>query len=265
MRGGAQSHLLRCTYRDPQGGTEQEGFFVTKFQNNPQHVRILANELLCFRLARHLQLPVPEAEQVEVSGELLEKTPDLHMEMPQGSVGCTPGIHFGSRYPGDPRRVAVFEFVPDSTLDRLENLQQFRGMLLFDQWTCNVDARQAIFVRAPSAGKYQALMVDQGFCFNDGMWNFPDSPLHGLYHRRRVYAGVTGWDSFEPWFTWLREMPMDTLDRIYREVPTEWYGGEQDALECLLEKLSKRRKLVPELITAVRKSSANPFPKWRVQ
>ncbi|MBI2956923.1 MAG: phosphatidylinositol kinase, partial [Acidobacteria bacterium] len=37
MRGGAQAHLLRCA---------DAAYYVTKFQNNPQHVRILANELL---------------------------------------------------------------------------------------------------------------------------------------------------------------------------------------------------------------------------
>jgi hypothetical protein len=37
MRGGAQSHLMRC---------DDGGYYVVKFQNNPQGVRILANELL---------------------------------------------------------------------------------------------------------------------------------------------------------------------------------------------------------------------------
>jgi len=45
MRGGAQSHLMRC----------DDGFYyVVKFQNNPQHRRILVNELLGTRLAARL-------------------------------------------------------------------------------------------------------------------------------------------------------------------------------------------------------------------
>src|ERR1700684_1713228 len=42
MRGGAQSHLMRCSNR---------AYYVLKFQNNPQGLRILANELLGTRLA----------------------------------------------------------------------------------------------------------------------------------------------------------------------------------------------------------------------
>lgn len=265
MRGGAQSHLLRCAYRDPQSGEDCQGFFITKFQNNPQHVRVLANELLCYRLASHLRLPVPLVEQVEVSSDLIGKTPELHMETATGTIPCAPGLHCGSLYPGDPRRQAVFDFVPDSTLDGLVNLRDFWGTLLFDQWTCNADARQAVFYRAAQAGFYQAMMIDQGFCFNDGLWNFPDSALRGLYHRRKVYSTITGWDCFEPWFTWITEMPEPLLDRIYRETPRDWYGGETEALEQLLMKLNQRRKRLPELITAVRKSTQNPFPNWTVQ
>ena len=41
MRGGAQSQLMRCS---------DENYYVVKFQNNPQHRRILVNELLGTRL-----------------------------------------------------------------------------------------------------------------------------------------------------------------------------------------------------------------------
>ncbi len=46
---------------------------------------------------------------------------------------------------------------------------------------------------------YEAVMVDQEFCFNAGEWNFPDAPLRGLYARNRVYQEVIGRESFEPW------------------------------------------------------------------
>ena len=46
---------------------------------------------------------------------------------------------------------------------------------------------------------YRAVMIDQGFCFTAGEWNFPGAPLRGLYARNRVYEGVTGRESFGPW------------------------------------------------------------------
>src|SRR5713226_6417980 len=52
MRGGSQSHLMRCS---------DGNYYVVKFQNNPQHRRILVNELLGTRLARRLGLPTKSA------------------------------------------------------------------------------------------------------------------------------------------------------------------------------------------------------------
>ncbi len=48
-------------------------------------------------------------------------------------------------------------------------------------------------------------MIDNGFCFNAGEWNFPDAPLRGIYARHRVYEGVRGMEAFEPWLSRLEE------------------------------------------------------------
>jgi hypothetical protein len=49
MRGGAQSHLMRCS-----DGKDDHLYYVVKFQNNPQHSRVLVNELLGNRIARRM-------------------------------------------------------------------------------------------------------------------------------------------------------------------------------------------------------------------
>jgi hypothetical protein len=107
-------------------------------------------------------------------------------------------------------------------------------------------------------------MIDQGFCFNAGEWNFPDAPLRGLYARHRVYESVCGLESFEPW---LARMETKTnkafFDGVIGEIPPEWYGFESAALEQMIERLLRRRKLVRELIVSAWKSSAQPFPNWK--
>src|SRR5277367_4800678 len=133
MRGGAQSHLMRC---------DDGGYYIVKFQNNPQHVRILANEMLGTRLAARLGLPVPRTEVVEVRRELIELTADLVMQLVRGRVPCQTGKQFGSRYPGDPARLAVQDFLPDEQLREVENISDFAGMLVYDKWTCNTNGRQ---------------------------------------------------------------------------------------------------------------------------
>jgi hypothetical protein len=255
MRGGAQSHLMRCS---------NEEYYVVKFQNNPQGARILANELLGTRLAARLGLPTPQVAIIEVRGDLIENTEDLVMQLGRGNSRCRPGLQFGSRYPGHPARTAVYDFLPDDQLREVMNLTDFCGMLAFDKWTCNTNGRQAIFFRAEGESRYQAQMIDQGFCFNAGEWNFPDAPLRGLYFRHRVYESVRGLEAFEQWLTRIETKitPM-ILEEIMSEIPPDWYEGEREALEKMIEHLLRRQTLVRELIVSAWRSSAQPFPHWK--
>jgi hypothetical protein len=260
MRGGAQSHLMRC---------DDGSYYVVKFQNNPQHRRILVNELLGTKLAARLGLPTVPVEIVDVSEELIRLTPELAIELPRSRTPCQPGLQFGSRYPGDPRQVTLHDFLPDEQLREVENLHDFAGMLVFDKWTCNTNGRQTVFflenMETPGqvAAPYQTRMIDQGFCFNAGEWNFPDAPLRGLYARNRVYAGITGMESFAPWIERLeRQLTERVLDELIRPIPPEWYEDDYDTLLRLLEQLHRRRSRVPDLILEARRSTRQPFPNW---
>src|SRR5256885_17147966 len=100
MRGGAQSHLMRC---------DDGNYYVVKFQNNPQHRRILVNELLGTRLAGRLGLPTTPTAINHGSEELIRLTPELSRELPLGRGPCQAGREFGSRSPGDPPPLRVPE------------------------------------------------------------------------------------------------------------------------------------------------------------
>jgi hypothetical protein len=266
MRGGSQSHLMRCS----------DGYYyVVKFQNNPQHTRVLVNEFLGTRLAERLGLPTTPIRIVNVDEELIRLTYDLCIETPRTRFPCQPGLQFGSRYPGDPRCAALHDFLPDELLRTVGNLHDFAGMLVFDKWTCNTDGRQTVFWKAPVSSEvvfdrqipqsehYSAIMIDQGFCFNTGEWNFPDAPLRGLYTRPRVYDGIVGIKSFEPWLNRLEvAINEDVLHEIMSEVPPEWYDGNLDALTCLVEQLLRRRARLPELLISAKRSNRQPFPNW---
>jgi hypothetical protein len=253
MRGGSQSHLMRCS----------DGFYyVVKFQNNPQHRRILVNELLGSALAARLGLPTPEFAIVDVDEALIGLTPALCIELRRGRVDCRPGLQFGSRFPVDPRREVLLEFLPDSQLVEVENLDDFWGMLVFDKWTCNTDGRQTVFGRAREEFKYRTWMIDQGFCFNEKEWNFPDAPRRSLYYRSLVYKQVLGIESFEPWLKKLDGIDAAVLHEIGETIPPVWYESDSAALNSLLEKLDARRSKVRMLIEEVHKLHDSPFPNW---
>lgn len=131
-------------------------------------------------------------------------------------------------------------------------------------FACNTNGRQAVFFLEPGRSRYQAMIIDQGFCFNAGEWNFPDAPLRGLYSRHSVYRHVTGIDSFEPWLNRVEErLSCAQLGEIAGSIPPEWYNDEYVKLDALIRKLDQRRRLVRELIVSARDSGRHPFPNWK--
>ena len=265
MRGGAQGHLVEA---------EDGHCYVLKPKNNPQHRRILVNEWVSSVFLRYLRVASPETAVLILAPTVLSQSPKFNIQLGTRTVAIEPGWHFGSRFPGDPATVSVYDFLPDSMLDGIANPHDFLGALVFDKWISNADARQAIFLRAnvktvrPSGEQtaarpgFAALMIDHGFCFQGPNWNFINSPPQGLYHRRGIYSFVTGWASFELWIEWVRNFPEEVADEALRQIPETWLEGDYDNLVAMLEKLMDRRKRVADWIDEVRRDRINPFPNW---
>ena len=253
MRGGAQGQLLL--------GSDGH-LYVVKFQNNPQHTRVLANELLVSRLAAAVGLAVPQAELVEVSSWLIDNTPELEIDLGRTRVRCRPGLHFGSRFAGGTMPGQVVDYLPEDQLLEVKNLAEFAGILALDKWTGNANGRQAVYVRRARERRYKAVFIDFGYCFHAGEWRFEDSPLRGAFYRNDVYRGITGWNSFEPWLSLLETLPADTVWAAANEIPPEWYGGDLAEMETLVEKLLARRARIRELVDSFACSDRRPFPNW---
>lgn len=177
MRGGAQAHLLEA---------DDGNWYVVKFRNNPQHHRVLVNELLSAAFLEYLKITAPESAIIRVTSQFLAANPAIHLRAGAQRTEVEPGWHFGSRYPGDPARLAVYDFLPDSLLEKVINLDDFRAILVFDKWAENADGRQSVFYRAlvrqgatatresaPGKPGFIARMIDHGYTFNGPHWDFP--------------------------------------------------------------------------------------------
>jgi hypothetical protein len=175
----------------------------------------------------------------------------------------------------------VYDFLPDALLARVVNLEDFRAILVFDKWTGNADGRQSVFYRAmvyqagvrrgeeqpgveaSSRAAFVARMIDHGYAFNGPYWDFPESPIQGLYARPLVYQDVRSLDDFQPWLDQTIHFPEQVIDRAWKRIPADWIAGEEDDLERMLGELLGRRPRLPELITACRSARTNPFPNWQ--
>jgi hypothetical protein len=266
MRGGAQAHLLEC---------DDGHYYVVKFRNNPQHRRILVNEWIASVFLNYLQISTPETAMVNLPADFVAGNSALHIQLGSRRQTVEPGWHFGSRYPGDPAKVMVYDFIPDLLLDKVANRNEFLGALVFDKWIGNADARQSIFFRArlrkwsPAAGEQPqrlglvAHMMDHGYVFDGPHWTFTDSPLQGLYFRPSVYSGVRSLNDFQPWLDQVVHFPEEVVDQAQKQIPPEWLEGDEASLNKLLEKLMSRRTRVPDLISDCARGRVNPFSNWK--
>jgi hypothetical protein len=269
MRGGAQAHLLATDAPGP------APFYVTKFTTNPQHRRVLINEWLGAHLLSALGIATPRVAVVTLSAPFLAATPDIYLETGSARSPVPPGWHLGSQFPGDPLTEAVYDYLPDSLLPSVANRPDFLGVLAFDKWCGNADARQAIFLRrrlrdwlpnhdssSPRKG-FIAQMIDHGYLFDGPNWCYRDAPLQGFYPRPAIYDSVRSLDDFEPWLSRVRHCPESAIDDALRSLPPGWIEGDDDALSALLEQLLRRRARVPDLLLDAIRARPAFFPAWR--
>ena len=80
LRGGAQAHLLRGS---------DGAFHVSKLKENPQGIRVLANEMFATQLGRFVGLPMPQVDLIEISEWLIQHTPELCIQLPDGYRPCS--------------------------------------------------------------------------------------------------------------------------------------------------------------------------------
>ncbi|HSB13773.1 MAG TPA: HipA family kinase [Bryobacteraceae bacterium] len=265
MRGGAQSHLIEA---------DDGNYYVVKFLNNPQHRRILVNELIAGVFAQYLQIATPETAIISVSPGFVAENPEVSIQLGSRSIPVSPGWHFGSRFPGDPARVAVYDYLPDALLRQVANADHFLAVLVLDKWLSNADGRQSVYFRAriqdwdpraavhPRQLGFVACMIDQGFVFNGPNWEFVDAPLLGLAPRLAVYERVCSLESFQPWLDQVVGFPEHVVDKALSQVPAQWFDGDEEALERLLEQLMRRRARVPDLLLDCRRARIDLFPNW---
>ena len=260
MRGGSQSHLMRC---------DDGNCYVVKFPNNPQGTRILANEFLATALALRIGLPAAEGRVVRVNETLITHSEEMFFDLGYSREILPPGMCFGSLYQrsqacaGGPEALCAYDLLPQSELRRVANLSDFSGMLVFDKWTANLDTRQVVFVMRN--GSYSARMVDQGWCFGGVAWDFAGRPGSGLYFPAVVYENIRGFECFEPWLSRLDHLSLSILTEVAQSIPGEWYEGDENGLAVLIERLHERRAKVGDELREMYKRFPQYFPNWKVR
>jgi hypothetical protein len=236
MPGGTQSQLMLGSDGNP---------WVVKFTNNPQHPRILVNELIVGRIAQSIGLTVPQCGPIVVDQQTILRDTRLRIQLKNGrSERCADGVQFGSQYIGGYLRDSLANQVGLIQSRRVLNLGELLGMFVLDRWTGNRDRRQMLFKTLLDGKRVRAIFIDQGWCFGAGDWIFHADPLPWGTLRSILLDLAFNWTSFEPWITKIETFPPEMLWDIAASVPSAWYGNDRYSLEKLMENLLNRRSLI---------------------
>jgi hypothetical protein len=263
MSGGTQAHLIRAS---------DLRYYVVKFINNPQHRRVLVNELLSSLLLNHLGLPTPPVALVSLDPQFIHENSDVHIQGKDDRLPASAGQHFGSSYPGSPLADAVYEFLPDVLLTRVVNLSAFVGMLVFDKWIGNTDSRQCVFFRSAAflpdhtssePQTFGVQFIDNGGAFDGPAWGFADSPLRGPYWRPCMYRDLCHWADLESSIDQIKNVSENVITSAVQQLPMEWFENDERELQRLVEQLLKRRTKIPELISETIRNCPASFLKWQ--
>jgi len=156
----------------------------------------------------------------------------------------------------------TFDFIPNTQLAALRNLQAFPGMLLMDKWCGTGMRRSAIFSRDSTSGEYSASFISHSCAFNGSKWNFEEPRKLARYQNDAVYRGIRGPESFEPVLSSLTSLSSETLWRAISEMPAEWSGDDRYELDELVENIFNRRAMTRDLLLDLPRTLPGLFPHW---
>ncbi len=252
MRGESQSYLL---------GTTDGNYFVTKFAGREGARRRLINEWVGSKLLSRLGVATPLVRIVETSEDFIESHRGQF-----AAAGLDPsvlrGLHFGSQVPGDPAKVAIYDYLPDRLLAKVENLGDFIGALTVDLWCGKTSKRQAIFVRADQKSRlFRALMIDNDEMFGGGAWRIGGASP-GLHLSLVPYANLVDMAALDPWLSKIESIPQGFFPSLVSSLPEEWIQRDGLALIAMLRRLSIRRDSLRSLALTYLRSNSKLFPQW---
>ena len=222
--------------------------WVIKFQDNPQHPRLVLTEYIATEIARSLGLSVPPCKFVGVPQSALDRNlsgvnldPRYHR----------PGLHFGSKFTAQRDSMKPVHFFPSQDLPRVSNLAEVTGIYALDVWLGNTDSRQVVFVPNRSATAFQAWWIDFGECFGGGGgWENRNWNPCCMLQTRQMYTAFNDVKKLARWVERIQSFPTHRLTDIIMSIPAVLRDPEMPALEMLVSRLDERRSEIAELIVA---------------
>lgn len=249
------------------GNGQTNPFFVKCDDNNVYVLKgihddcngvTLFNELVSYRLAKLLELPIPDAKLVKLN--LSEITTSEDMEL----LNFIPGICFASIYtPGITR-------VSPPLLNSITNTEDIPGIILFDQLIINNDRTNNDGNLFFSKKDRKLMIIDHSHIFGgfqdwtcnqlDNLIKIPPTIIDNLNGKNYKYLVpfVFGNSPFYKIEEKICNINQEDLNRLFLDIPLEWNVSEQQiksAKNLICHQIKEYKKILPQLKVV--------FTKWK--
>jgi hypothetical protein len=214
-----------------------DGYYVVKINGTDHGPRILINELICYKLAKLMDIPIPDAALISIDQTMLDLNPELR------SLGTLPGMHFGSKLVP---RIQVP--ISEPMLKLVHNKEDIPSIILFDQIIYNDDRTLNPGNLLIDTKERKILAVDHSHPFKTGtLWDEGElkkihneelclvKDFHGLNYRF-LLKYVNGHNPFYKILQRISGISKESFDLCFEDIPEEWEltKNDKDALKSFI-------------------------------
>ncbi|EWG11696.1 hypothetical protein PBF_06176 [Cytobacillus firmus DS1] len=210
-----------------------DGYYVVKVIGNEHGSKILINEMVCFKLAKLFDIPIPDASLIRIDSDTLSLNPDLQ------KLGVEPGLHFGSKLVSRGQTS-----IQAPLLNLVKNKEDIPSIILFDQIIYNNDRVMNPGNLIIDIKEKKLLAIDHSHTFKLGaLWNEIEfkkiheedlclvRDFHGLNYKL-LLKYVNGYNPFNKILQKIQQISQEDIKSCFDQIPIEWElkKCEMDAL-----------------------------------
>jgi hypothetical protein len=200
-----------------------DDYYVVKYLGNEHGPRILVNELVCYKLARLLDIPIPDAALIKIDENALSLSPELQ------KLGVQPGLHFGSKL------VSRAEpSIQPPLVALVKNKEDIPSIILFDQIIYNDDRTMNPGNLIVDLKNKRLLALDHSHTFRLGaIWNEIElkkihennlclvKEFHGQNYKV-LLKYVNGYNPFNKILQKIQKVSKEDIIWCTQQIPEEW-------------------------------------------
>ncbi|MCS1382764.1 hypothetical protein NXZ75_11220 [Lysinibacillus sphaericus] len=235
---------------------QSQGYVCKLYEEDFGNLHLI-NEYVCYHLAKLLELPVPEANLIRFSNEIISSSSDLSNRKIKSTLA------FGSLLMNK-----VQTNINPPLLDKCSNTEVIPTLVLFDQIILNGD-------RATNDGNLlfntkttELIVIDHSHVFEHGtIWNaltlrqVENQLLVGNFDKkyyRMLNRYINGYNPFANTLSKLSTIDEQTVREIVDSIPKEWELDSANS-QALISFIMHRLNLVPEILRAI----SAECPQWK--